>query len=451
MRLRITSAVLLALAIAVFFAGIKAAPPKRAADPVLVYTSAPHYEALAWLQGGERFPSGAKLMLHSGSSSRELLTDFFATADANVSFDGTKLLFAGKKSSNDQWQIWEMPLPNGDPKRLISCDADCVRPFYLPEGRFIYAHKVGDRFQLEAAPIAGGEALRLTSIPGSALATDILHDGRILFEASYPLGDGTTPEMYTVYPDGSGVEAYRCDHGKGRHSGKQMASGDIIFIEDTGVARFTSALAQEVEVKTPSGEFAGDMIEIANGNKVDSWRGNTKDSLALVQWNVAANTIRPLVFENGADLVEPQVVAARQIPNRYPSALHDWDGANLLCLNAYTSKLKIANGSIESVKLYTLSDGKPVTLGTAHVEADGSFFLHVPSDQPLQIELLDKSGNTVQREHGWFWMRRGEQRFCVGCHAGPERSPENAIPQVLVKSTDPADMTVKVSAQRGGH
>lgn len=450
MKLRITSVVFLALALLISLAGVKAAAPKHSLEPVLVYTSAPHYDALAWLQGRERFPSGAKLMLRNGSSSHALIPEFFETADPNISFDGSKVIFAGKKSSSAQWQIWEMALPKGEPKRVTSCDGECVRPFYLPEDRIVYAHKIDGRFQLEATAITGGDTVRLTSVPGSALATDVLRDGRILFEASFPLGDGTTPEMYTVYPDGSGVEAYRCDHGNPRHSGKQMASGDIVFIQDDGVARFTSALAHEVELKTPSGEFAGDMIETPDGNRIDSWHAKTNASLELVEWNLAANTTKPLVAEAGADLVQPQTVSKRTVPNRFPSALHDWSGANLLCLNTYTSKLKIPSGSVESVRLYTLAEGKPLVLGTAHVETDGSFFLHVPSDQPLQIELLDKSGNTVQREHGWFWMRRGEQRFCVGCHAGPERAPENAIPQVLEKSTDPVDMTTKLSAQKGG-
>ena len=38
-------------------------------------------------------------------------------------------------------------------------------------------------------------------------------------------------------------------------------------------------------------------------------------------------------------------------------------------------------------------------------------------------------------------MRRGEQRVCVGCHAGPETAPENAVPTILLKSTTPADLT----------
>ena len=35
--------------------------------------------------------------------------------------------------------------------------------------------------------------------------------------------------------------------------------------------------------------------------------------------------------------------------------------------------------------------------------------------RPLQVELLDAAGKTLKREAGDLWMRRGEQRVCVGC------------------------------------
>ena len=76
-------------------------------------------------------------------------------------------------------------------------------------------------------------------------------------------------------------------------------------------------------------------------------------------------------------------------------------------------------------------------LGESPVESDGSFYLHVPSDQPLRFELLDKSGATVAAQKSWMWVRRGEQRICVGCHAGPERAPDNAVPKVLESNTKP--------------
>ena len=68
------------------------------------------------------------------------------------------------------------------------------------------------------------------------------------------------------------------------------------------------------------------------------------------------------------------------------------------------------------------------------------------------VELLDSTGKVLKREAGFFWMRRGEQRGCVGCHAGPETSPENAAPMALLKSTTPVDMTgATAHSASGGH
>jgi hypothetical protein len=139
-------------------------------------------------------------------------------------------------------------------------------------------------------------------------------------------------------------------------------------------------------------------------------------------------------------------------PNRHPSGLHDWPNANLLCLNAYTSKYSFATRSIHSARLYTRDkDGKAQLLGIALVERDGSFFVQVPTEQPLQIELLDGAGKTLKRESGFFWMRRGEQRACVGCHAGPETAPENAVPMILLKSTMPTNMTGAIAHTTNAH
>ena len=69
------------------------------------------------------------------------------------------------------------------------------------------------------------------------------------------------------------------------------------------------------------------------------------------------------------------LVAARTVPNHHPSGLHDWNYANLLCLNAYTSKYEFAAGSITSMRLYTTNEkGKPKLLGSSNVEPDGSFY-----------------------------------------------------------------------------
>lgn len=418
-----------------------------------LYTVAKNYEPLAWMHGADRFRSGATIFLHDGSGQHALVPGFAASADSAVSFDGQHVLFSGKRKAEDPWQIWEVALTGGEPRRVTSTPDDCIRPSYLPEDRVVYARKTAGRFVVEAVNLAGGKPLALTYGPANFLPTDVLRDGRILFEAGYPLGAEGVPEIYTVYSDGGGVESYRCDHGKARHQGKQVSSGDIVFAARLGLARFTSARAQEVRIAAPVGEYAGDVAETSSGDWLLPWRASAKAALQMVIWTPGSATLRPLVAEQDANIIQPTLLAERAAPNRHPSGLHDWPNANLLCLNAYTSKYQFAAGSIHSVRLYTRDGaGNAKLLGSAPVERDGSFFVQVPTEQPLQIELLDESGKTLQRESGFFWMRRGEQRACVGCHAGPETAPENAVPMILLRSTTPADMTGAVAHNAsGGH
>ncbi|HKM49324.1 MAG TPA: hypothetical protein VJX69_17165 [Terriglobales bacterium] len=430
-------------------------------SPTFLFTVAKRYEPLAWIRGADRFSSGANIFLQDASGRHPLITSFAASADPAVSFDGKSLLFAGKQKAEDHWQIWEVALdattPSSAPRRVTSCADDCVRPFYLPGylpgDRVVYAKKTGGRFVVEAADRATGKTLQLTYGPGNFLATDVLRDGRILFEATYPLGGQGTPELYTVYSDGSGVESYRCDHGHARYSGRQIGSGDIVFTSSSGLGRFTSARAQEVHIAAPAGEYAGDAVETLSGDWLVAWRSDAKSNFQLKRWKPGGGSLSSVAEEQGADVIQPALVAGRTVPNRHPSGLHDWSYANLLCLNAYTSKYKFAAGSIHSVRLYTRdSTGTAKLLGEAPVERDGSFFLQVAADQPLQIEVLDGSGKTLKRQAGWFWIRRGEQRACVGCHAGPETAPENAVPMILLKSTTPADMTgTSTQVSSGGH
>lgn len=410
--------------------------------PVILFTVAKSYEPLAWLRGAERFSPDAAIYMHDANGQGALLPDFASSADATVSFDGQRALFAGKRHAEDTWQIWEISLEGGAPRRVTTGSGDCIRPFYLPDDRVVYAGKVAGHFVIQVTDLAGGMPLSLTYTPGNAIPTDILRDGRILFSAEYPLGAGSSPEIYTVYPDGSGVESYRCDHGNPRHSAKQNSAGDLIFVSAQGLGRFTSARAQELRISAPAGEFGGDFAETAVGEWLLSWRADPKQPFQLVDWKQGSNAPRPVLAEQGRSLVQPVVVAPHATPNRFPSGLHNWTTGNLLCLNAYSSKYPFAVGTIHAVRLYARdAQGNPKLLGSAPVEPDGSFFVQVPGDQPLQIELLDADNKTLKRESGFFWMRSGEQRGCVGCHAGPETSPENVVPMILLKSTTPADLT----------
>ena len=119
----------------------------------------------------------------------------------------------------------------------------------------------------------------------------------------------------------------------------------------------------------------------------------------------------------------------------------------MLALDARQSREGDLKVTPAQVRLEAIeADGRMVVMGTAPVETDGSFFVKTPADRPIRIALLDANGSVVREEHGWFWIRRGEQRYCVGCHTGPERSSENRVPAVLLRTTTPVDLTSSQSA-----
>jgi hypothetical protein len=190
----------------------------------------------------------------------------------------------------------------------------------------------------------------------------------------------------------------------------------------------------------PPGEYAGPVAELSPDAWLLSWRATSTAPFGLYRWR-AGDAVPARVLVTAAQAVQPVLVQPRPVPKRFPSALGDREGANLLCLNVYTSKLRIAEGSVAKVRVWARNDaGSAAMLGEAPVEKDGSFFVNPPSETAIRFELLDRSGKIVAAEKTWFWARRGEQRVCVGCHAGPERAPENAVPQILLRSTEPVHL-----------
>lgn len=460
MRWRATAACGLLLAASVEALDSPQGRPADSADRkatervAVILTAAPAYDSLAALRGGERFPQGAQLMVLRNEQMRPLAPGLAASADASVSFDGKTVLFAGKKSAGDRWGIWEVAAEGGTPQLVVAGKTDLIRPLWMPDGRMVYARRAADGFALEAAGLDGSGVLRLTYLPGNFVPDDVLRDGRVLFESGFPLGAGATPEMFLVYADGSGVESVRCDHGAAREHGRQKLSGDIVFTHGARLARFTSALAEEAKVVAPAGDYAGDIAEMPDGRWLLAVRRPGEKHGALAAWKPGSATMTTMARDTERDLVEPVVMAPRAVPNRHPSALHEWTYGNLLALDARQSRSGALEAAPAMVRAETIgADGQVIALGTAPVEKDGSFFVQARGDRPLRFILLDAAGHPLREEHGWFWVRSGEQRICVGCHTGPERAPENRVPLVLLRTTTPVDLTggAVSAAVTGGH
>ncbi len=405
-------------------------PVERSA---FLYTAAPRYDALAWSHGGERFPEGAHLVLVSGGERHDVATGLFASVDAEVSFDGKRILFAGRTSKITPWQIWEMELNGGAPRRVVTATDSCIRPLYLPDGRIVYTRMTATASQLEVMTSAGKTDV-LTHAPGWYLTDDVLRDGRILFESR--------DDLFTVYPDGTGVETLRCDHGPKRSGGRQVSSGDVVFAVSGGLARFTSALAVQDVLPRTNPEVTGPVAELSTARWLLAARPRTGGVYAIHQMVPGATETQSVEAPAGVNAVQPVSVAARVAPREFPSGLvATRTTGNLLCLNAKESKAPMT-GAIRSVRVYTRdAAGGSQLLGQTTVAADGSFYVEVPANRPIRMELLDAAGARLQAEEHWFWMRPSEQRVCVGCHAGPERAPENKVPEILNQILVPVRMT----------
>jgi hypothetical protein len=412
-----------------------------------IYTQATRYDLGSAVRAGDRFPDGAVLMLVANGAPRQLAPGFAASAYASVSFDGARILFAGKQKKGDPWQIWEIALAGGAPKRITTFADDAIAPLYISTERIVYAARTASGYQLETAQRNGSEPERITFGPGDHIPTAVLRDGRVLFDAPHP---GAGRDLYTVYPDGSGVESYRCDHGRDRHSGAQLSSGDIVFESGGRLARFNSAQASQLDLPATKGEFTGRVAELAGGDWLVSYRADPAQPFGIYRWRPGRGSPERISAAGNFYAVDPVVVRPGDVPKRHPSALGNRDGANLLCLNVHVSRSPIPSTPVTSVRVWAIDDaGEAVALGQAPVASDGSFFVQTPSERAIRFELLDRAGKTVVAEEGWFWARQGEQRVCVGCHAGPEHSPENATPAILLNHPEPAKLMPQPRAAQG--
>lgn len=231
-------------------AGLLLAPPdlpagiaqesKAAGPPDLVIVQAPVLQSGAL---SERFPQGSRLVLLAAKShSPVVLTpDFLAAADPRISFDGSRVLFAGKKSTDLSWQIWEMNLDGSGQQQVSHCSQDCLKPAYLPRGEIVFTalsqRAAGVTSQLWVSKVDGSDAHPITFGPGDFQVETVLKNGVILATARSPLlpadGQPADRQLYTLRPDGSGLATLRCDHQHAalRTQAEELDDGSVVFVK----------------------------------------------------------------------------------------------------------------------------------------------------------------------------------------------------------------------------
>ena len=401
---------------------------------------------------GNRITGASRLFVvdaaRPGAPPRPIAEGLAAAGSPAVAWDG-RLLFTGRAAEGDPLGLWSVELPAGAPEPLPAGERECGSADLLPDGRIVFSARVAgpppapelaSRWALFVLEPETGEVRRIT-YGLSEIDPTVLQDGRILYAQWQPPGDDRNGEgafaLFAVHPDGTGVTAVH-----GFHDGPawklrpwQLANGDLAFLaaDESGGSRW-----RRVDRRSPS-ETAVDLALPAGLEATALGRGSGESILA-----VGAEGLYRLV-DGTAELlvpgVEAEVVAAaspRPRPQGHLSMVDPELGSGQI-FGVDARPPGRAGAAALRVRSLSGPAWRPEVLGTVDLAADGSFFVEVPANLPLLLDVLDAEGRPIEASATPLWVRPKEKRGCVGCHEDPHLAPPNRRPLAVLDP--PVDLT----------
>jgi hypothetical protein len=365
---------------------------------------------------------------------RPLVPGFHASADPDVSFDARRLVFAGRRTLQDHWQIFEMALPGGAPRAITSAPQDCRQPIYqsrvfsldIPEPWYQVAYVSNG--SLHSIKLDGTLHQQLTFTPSRDADPLILPDGRMIYSSTI----AGRSQLMGVNLDGTDYALFL--PGSALRSPAVLGDSTAVFVEGQGTLA-TVNLERPLHTRRPIPGGPGlysTPSALPNGELLVSWRPTPAGPSSLYRLHPTTGR-RTLLLTGG--ITQAKFIAPRIEPAGRGSVVDEAvNSAKLYCLSVFTTDAPslVNPRQARRVRLLTGPAAKPRQLGEADLEQDGSFHLEMAPNQPLKVQILSLSG-TVLRTSGWFFVRNKEQRGCIGCHEDPELAPENREAQAVIK------------------
>lgn len=426
---------------------------------------------------------GARIVLvQPDGSARPLTRAFHSACEPDVSYDGRRFLFAGKRSAEDIWNIYEMAIQGGEVRQITRGLGHCRQPGYQSQH-----YQISDNDdtwpQITFVRFDGGAVGEggLTPIPqlwtckpdGSLarpitfnLAGDvdptIMPDGRLLLAAGRRGAGGVAASpglsLVDVNTDGTDGAPLVVQAGKRIKRMPCITRQSAVFVESDQLRWDASGSLASVSLLRPlhtyqalTGESDGLFLSPAplpDGNLLVSWRpldGSARH--AVYRFDLQSKRMTLVFDDSEYHDVQAKVVAPRTEPDGRSSPVIDTDPlGKLYCLNVYapdqTGQVVLPPGSVKSVRVLEGVPGRVTErgesasalvrriLGQAPVAADGSFNIQVPANIPVELQLLDDRGLSL-RTSSWVWTRNHFNQGCIGCHEDPELTPENYVAEAL--------------------
>jgi hypothetical protein len=444
---------------------------------------------------------GARLLLVRPDGFTQVLSkDFDSACEPDVSFDGKRILLAGKKAAGDNWNIYEMAADGSGVRQITRGLGDCRQPAYqstlytitatapwyqitfvVTESGKVNEFGAGPVSSLYSCRLDGTEPRRLTFNLSSDMDPAILTDGRLVF-ASWQrsrLDHGMLGRigLMAIQVDGMDSAAFFLEGGKRiKHMPCETRGGLVVFVEADAAPWDGAGMLSCVALRRPlhsyrplTGEADGLFVTPAplpDGSVLVSRRPREgRGTHGVCRFDPASKRTE-LVFDDPQyHDVQAKVVAARPEPDGRSSVVTEKDPqGKFYCLDVYAGELKrrwgLTPGTIKTVRLI---EGLPLMaggegggaasvappwanviprlaprriLGEFPVAADGSFNLDVPASTALELQTLDADGVAL-RTCGWVWAKNHEPRGCIGCHEDGELVPANRLAEAVVVSSMP--------------
>jgi HEAT repeat protein len=401
-------------------------------------------------------------------------------ADCEVSWDGRRVIFAKRGGKDDPWwHIWEIGVDGTGLRQITKGPYHDVQPAYLGDGRIVLStSRIGMRDEYHgylatglAVMNADGGGLRCVGFNlGRDNEPSVLPDGRILFSRLDLFYSRLKTELtvQAVAPDGTrNVTLYgperrdfwrqvtRTSGEKGwgevppRHrvlrltQPQALADGRILCASTGGLVAVGPSRYEEQFLPHDKSYAVTSPFPLPDGRILcAASKKEAKVDLGLYLMDATTGKLVPLYNDPATAEFEPRPVLARPRPAA---------AAEAPVSRAYTARL-FCNSAAVSLepeparrgRLVRVIEGQPIfgrhathrsspvpgwknhtgtharILGTVPLAADGSFFLEVPADRLVHLQVLDADRQVVGNQLVWMYARPGETRSCVGCHEYPD-------------------------------
>ncbi len=430
--------------------------------PKLIFVQAPAYAPHDFMR---RYPKGSRIVSWNWGKSHtvSLTSGFFAARDPQISFHARRILFAVQRVRGSRWQIWEMDPQGTHLVQVTHCRGNCLRPAYLSRRAIVYTAIPPGRqrlaTQLYVSRRNGMQAHRITFGPGGFRLQTLLHSGRLLVSARWPLtvhGSARSRELYTLHPDGTELMAVRYPRGRAvRAQAMETGHGDLIFVRyGYHAGRWNGRMAKIVPGRLHAAAYGATAKNIFTPHPMGPHRllvarRPMGGHLALYVMNALHLRRGQRIYaDRKLDSLDAVALQPHPMPWHYWSILKLLNPAaykkrvgQLMCLNSNLSLPGVRRRTLMPARSVRVLErrplgGPPVVLGTAPVAADGSFYLRAPADQPLRFQLLDAASRVLATQRSWIWVRPDEQRGCFGCHASQALAPPDHWPLILRRRHD---------------